>query len=192
MKIHWPYQLLLLLFLASAAILTTSPSIAVQTLAAAVNTNDKQNWPNLVNQEYLKEYNRTLLEGLIRTKMNLEIRSRKVGRATAMQDFTFAMSGINRLADKLSNPQGFKHTLCGEVARFPNFPEKTSSDCWAMEGEWHWQSPTLINVDYKNPATGWTTQLQLQRRGLLNWQAVSIELPIDKILKQLEMQITAI
>jgi len=192
MKIHWPYQLLFLLFLAFSAILTISPSIAVQTLADAVNTNDKQNWPKLVNQEYLKKYNRALLEGLMRTKMNLDIRSRKVGRATAMQDFTFAMSGINRQADKLSNPQGFKHTLCGEVARFPDLPEKASSDCWAMEGEWHWQSPTLIKVAYKNPSTGWSTHLQLQRQGLFSWQAISIELPINEILEQLETQITSL
>jgi len=191
MKIHWPYQLLLLLFLIFTTALMLSPSFAVKTLADAVNSNDKKNWSNLVNREYFKKYNNELLEGLIRVKMNMEIHSGKVGRATAMQDFTFAMSGLNRLTDKLSNPEGFKYIVCGEVARFPNLPEKHDTNCWVMDGDWHWQSPTLVNVKYHNPATGWNTQVQLKRLGLFNWQAVSIELPIEDMLQQFEAQFAA-
>lgn len=189
MKLKWPYKLLLVTLLLAGTGFAVSPFIAMYALADSTKDNNTERWKAQVETAQLSEYTSKLLDGLLRVKMSLEMRSKKTDTATAMQDYTFAQSGINRQSRKIVAPKGFAHLLCGEVARYPEYPAQHDSECWALDGQLHWQSLTRVKVSYKNPESGWFSHLYLDRTGLFNWQVVDIELPVEEMIKQLESQL---
>lgn len=183
-----PYKILLISILLIGGVFASSPYFRVYQLSNAVATKNEQEWQAMVQTDTFKQYTLKLLEGYLRLKLSLEMKNQNISTRTAMDDFTFAMKGIVRQTDKIISTKGFAHLVCGELARFPALPEQHKKECWNLEGKLHWQSPTLIKVSYKNPDSGWISQLYFERTGLFDWTAAGIELPVDKMFKQLKNQ----
>jgi len=192
MNLKWPYKFLLAAIILLSTAFAASPFIAMQALADAVKENNTELWQARVKSTHLSEYTRKLLDGLLRARLSLELRRKETDTATAMLDYTFAQSAIDRQSKKIVAVNGFAHLLCAEVVRFPEYPAQHDSGCWALDGQLHWQSLTRVKVSYKNPGTGWLSHLYLERTGFFYWQAVGIELPVDEMLKQLEKQIVGL
>ena len=105
-------------------------------------------------------------------------------------DYTFAQSALGRQSSKMATAKGFAFLLCGEAARFPDYPVQHDSGCWALDGQLHWQSLTRVEVSYKNPESGWLSHLYFERTDLFNWQVIDIDLPVEEMLKQFENQLS--
>ncbi len=191
MQSKWSYIALLSIFLLIGGVFIISPFVAANALSTAVRDNQTEHWQQQIQADYFKEYSRTLLKGMLRVKLAVESNN-PAGVKAAMQDYQAAKDLVILQADKIVEPKGFAHLLCGEVSRYPEVPEQNKVGCWALDGDVRWQSLTHAVVSYRNPEQGWESHLQLERTGLFSWQAVSIELPIDAMLEQFERQFLAI
>lgn len=193
MKLNWPYQLLLATTIIIGIIFFASPFVAMHALSDAVKNNktESKQWQSQVETPYFTDYASKVLESLLKVKMSLDIKNKTTDPSTAMLDYTFALSGVERQAKKLASAQGFAHFICGELARFPEPPEQDKSACWLMEGNLTWLSPTRVQISYHNPESNWVSHLYLKRTGLFNWKAIDLKLPFEKMLALLEQQLNS-
>ena len=118
MNLKWPYKLLLAAILLLSTAFAASPFIAMHDLANAVKENNTEQWQARVKNSTFNEYTRKLLDGLLRARLSLEMQSKNISTVTAMQDYTFAQSAIDRQSRKIVTTKGL-HTCC--VPKWPGF-----------------------------------------------------------------------
>lgn len=192
MKISWPYKLALALSLLLVVVFIASPYLAMNTLTETIKSNNvtAKKWQAQVKAPYLTWYTKRVLDAMLQAEISLAMKAKEMDKENAMLYYMVTYSDLNKQANKIISAKGFSHFLCGELARFPEYPEQHDSDCWVMDGSMQWQSPTLVEIRYKNPAFGWFSSLYLQRIGLFDWQVAGAVLPIEKILVQLEQNLS--
>ncbi len=188
-QIKWPYALLLLILTALITAVYCSPYINMSNLKLAIDQNDNQRFSRLVNTAQINDYTSQLLNGMIKIKYNMDMENPAIDPRDAMQDYTFARTHIKTRLKKLTSPGKFNELICGNVIETGE--HDSNEDCGSLNGKLEWLSLTQAKIDFKNPATRWSSSLILDRTGLFNWQISEIQLPVNDILQQFEKQILA-
>ena len=189
MTLNLPYKILSAGLVAGAGFFIASPVLSLNTLADKIVANDTVDWSARVNTENLLPYSKAILEGQLKVKLFNDKQSGHF--RSAYEDYNFALGSVDRQAKKLVTAKGFKHFVCGELARFPDLPAKADSGCWMMDASISWQSLTEVKATFVNPETQWQSVAVFKRLGLFNWQLDSVELPVEAMIARLDKQLKA-
>mgnify|MGYP000214472486 CR=1 FL=1 len=186
-KISWPYQLLAFILLLGIYGFVLQPSLLVDQLKTTLESKEEVQWQKLTIQLEAQKLSKALMEGLLKMKYSVDWNAGQ--RADAMNSYYAGMDQVDGLSTKLAGTEGFKHLLCGELTSFPVVPEDGASDCWLLEGELKWLSPTRVEVSLLNPKMNWHSSLFLEREGLFSWEVAGIELPVEQMLATYQKQL---
>jgi len=180
MQIKGIYVFLLLGFIQLAVLFFASPYMTAQKISEIIHTKDEAAWAKEIDQDYFKKYMRALLDGMLRIKMSADMERGKTREA--MQDYTFASKTLEKHVNELVSSQGMPRFLCAEI--LDDVAKKDQSgNCWQADGHVKWLGLNRAAIEYINPKRDWRSRLLLQRTGLLSWQVVDVELPLDQILE---------
>lgn len=175
-----PYRILLGCLLLGASIFSLGPWWTMQSINRAVQEKNTGQWPELVKQSDLQDLAGKMLAGMLDLKMYAEIEKNP---SEALRDNLAGKELIPKTAQILSGPVGIGHLLCGDLRSDPASAIAVNG-CGVLDGELSWESPTRVRVTFTNLDMHWQTSLILARVGLLQWQAVDIDLPVDAILER--------
>ena len=174
-----PYRILFSVLLLAALGFGLGPWLTMKQIANAATGNDSQSWPALVRTEAMQDYAGQILTALLDLKMQADL---KKNPGDAMRDNLQGRTEVKANAESLTQPQGLRHLLCGEL-RIDVAPSPAEADsCWALRGTIRWESPMQARAVFSHPQTHWQSSLILRRTGLFSWRAVDIELPVDAII----------
>jgi hypothetical protein len=175
------YRFLTICLLVAFIAFSMGPWRAIQSLSQAAITDDKEQWQQLVKPAAFENYADKLLSGLLKIKLTAE--SLK-DPDQAQRNYQESMNAMPKTVHQLTSPKGFGYLLCGDLSIDPYAKPTGTTDCWALDGNVTWESPTQAKVTFNNPETQWQSSVTLSRVGLFTWQAVDIELPTKTIFER--------
>jgi hypothetical protein len=174
-----PYRFLTFFLVLAFAVFSMGPWRAMHAISQAAQTDNKEQWQQLVKPEAFENYADKLLSGLLQLKMAAD--SNK-DSAQALRDYQGGLSAVPKAVHQLTSPKGFSHLLCGDLFSDPYAKPSGTTDCWALDGKVTWLSPVLAKVTFDNPEAKWQSSVTLSRVGLFTWQAVDMELPAETLI----------
>ncbi len=178
--LSWPYVLLTITAMITAALFFTGPSRALNDLAQAANTGGDQQWSEKVREPALISYAERVLAGLLEAHLRVGLSKNP---SQALADYQYGNSRLQAQARHLARPYGLPFLICGDFLSDPSQPPTQTGGCWNYQGKFHWRSPVSVKVSLVNPDTQWQSQLFLKRTGLFTWQLEDIDLPVGRILQ---------
>jgi len=174
-----PYRFLTFFLLLAFITFSLGPWWAMHSISQAAQTDNKEQWQQLVKTEGFEKYGEKMLSGLLELKM---VADSKQNPVQAMQEYQGSLNAVPKAVHQLTSPKGFSHLLCGDLFSDPDAKPAGTTDCWALDGKVTWLSPVRAKVTFDNPEARWQSSLTLSRVGLFTWQAIDMELPADTII----------
>ncbi len=174
-----PYRFLTFFLVLAFAIFSMGPWRAMHAISQAAQTDNKEQWQQLVKPEAFESYANKMLSGLLELKM---VADSKENPVQAIREYQGSMSALPKAVHQLTSPKGFSHLVCGDLFSDPYAKPAGTTGCWALDGKVTWLSPVLAKVTFDNPEAKWQSSVTLSRVGLFTWQAVDMELPADTLI----------